>query len=697
MTESSAPESKRANRLLNETSPYLQQHAYNPVDWYPWGAEALERAAAETKPIFLSIGYSACHWCHVMEHESFEDPEIAAYLNEHFVSIKVDREERPDLDQIYMNAVQLLTQRGGWPMSVFLTPDRRPFFGGTYWPKSSRHGMPGFEDVLRGVLDAWVNRRERVLEAAGDLTETLQRTADQMNPPTNLTAELIDQAGKGLCRRADRTHGGFGGAPKFPHTMDLRLLLRYAKRTGDMDALSVVRVTLDKMGSGGIYDHLGGGFHRYSTDVGWLVPHFEKMLYDNALLIPVYLEGAQAMGNDEYLRIVRETLCYIEREMQSPAGGFYSTQDADSEGVEGKFFVWQKREILELLGEERGEMFCRAYDVTEHGNWEGTNILNRPRSMKEIATEAGRSVEELEEELKEGREILRVAREGRVHPGRDEKILVGWNGMMIAAAAMGGRVLGDGRWTEMAKRGAEFAWKEMRQANGGLWHTHKDGRSHLNAYLDDYACLVDGLVELFLTTGDVLHLERGEEIAATMIERFHDAESGGFFYTSHDHESVIARQKDIQDNATPSGNSMAAWGLIRLGYLLGKTEWEDLGRETLERMSRFAAQYPSAAGQMLIAADFVLGPVQEIVLVEGKSEEANREVRELLFDRFAPNTLLLNRAKELSDEEIPAQLQKWFRGKTGRGGEPTAYFCQRGTCGLPAVGLAEIRERVQKM
>ncbi len=697
MSDSPQSDSRRANRLLNETSPYLQQHAWNPVDWYPWGPEALDRAAAEQKPIFLSIGYSACHWCHVMEHESFEDPTIAAYLNEHFVSIKVDREERPDLDQIYMTAVQLLTHRGGWPMSVFLTPDQKPFFGGTYWPPESRHGMPGFRDVLHGVHDAWINRREKVLEAAGDLTETLQRSADQLTPPSNLTPDLVAQAARGLCRRADRTHGGFGAAPKFPHTMDLRVLLRHARRTGEMDALDVVRITLDKMAAGGIYDQLGGGFHRYSTDVRWLAPHFEKMLYDNALLIPVYLEAAQATGNTDYLRVVRETLTYIEREMQSPAGGFYSTQDADSEGVEGKFFVWQKQEIIDLLGQEQGELFCQVYDVTLHGNWEETNILNRPLPIQEIATSVGKTVDQIEQELQPAREILRLARENRIHPGRDEKILVCWNGMMIAAASLAARVLDEPRWCDMAERAADFVWQQMRQSNGGLWHTHKDGRSHLNAYLDDYACLVDGLIELYLVSGKAIHLERAAEIAEQMINRFHDPEQGGFFYTSHDHESVIARQKEIQDNATPSGNSMAAWGLIRLGYLLGKSDWEDLGRETLERMSQFASQYPSAAGQMLMAADFVLGPVQEIVFVEGESAEENREAKRLIHDRFAPNTLLLTRSQQMSDAEIPSLLQKWFAGKSGREGKPTAYFCERGTCGLPAVGLAGIQERLRKI
>jgi len=688
-TDSSSP-SKKANRLLHETSPYLQQHAYNPVDWYPWGEEAFARSQSEHKPIFLSIGYSACHWCHVMEHESFENEEISAYLNEHFISIKVDREERPDLDQIYMTAVQLMTQHGGWPMSVFLTPEKRPFFGGTYWPPSARGGMPGFSDVLRGVQNAWAERQGDVQNAAESLTTSLQQTADQMGSASLLSAELIRTAGQVLCRRADRTHGGFGGAPKFPHSMDLRVLLRYAKRFDMQDGEDVVRKTLDKMAAGGIYDHLGGGFHRYATDVRWLIPHFEKMLYDNALLIPVYLEAALELECDDYRRVVRETLTYMKREMQSPAGGFYSTQDADSEGVEGKFFVWQQQEIFDLLGKAEGDLFCRAYDVTLHGNWEETNILNRPRPAAEVAKSAGISVEDLENRLAVSRETLRLARENRIHPGRDEKILVAWNGMMIAAAATAARILDEPEWSEMAEKAADFVLAEMRQPNGGLWHTHKDGRSHLNAYLDDYACLADGLLELFLTTGKVAQLEAAAEIAQQMIDRFHDNEAGGFFYTSHDHEEVIARQKDLQDNATPSGNSMAAWVLARLGYVLDRSDWEELARETLGRMNAFASQYPSAAGQMLLATDFCLGPVREFVLVPGEIEEENRAVRSLIQNRFEPNSLLFVRPAGVTDEQLPAPLKRWFHGKQGRQGRATLYLCQRGTCGLPAVGLEAI-------
>ncbi len=466
-----------ANRLATETSPYLLQHAANPVDWYPWGPEALERARYEDKPIFLSIGYSACHWCHVMEHESFENEAIAHLMNEHFVCMKVDREERPDLDQIYMNAVQLMTGRGGWPMSVFLTPELKPFFGGTYWPPAARSGMPGFDQILAAVADAWQNRREQAVEQADSLAEHLATIAAGPAGQGELRLALVHHGAAAMMRSFDHVHGGFGSAPKFPHPMDLRLLAHVWHRNRDEQTLHVITLTLDKMAAGGIYDQLGGGFHRYSTDERWLVPHFEKMLYDNALLIPCYLDALAITGNEDYARVARETCDYVLREMTDPAGGFYSTQDADSEGVEGKFFVWTPAELEEVLGAEAARTFAHVYDVTPEGNFEhGTSILNRPQSFAECATALLRDEAELRRELEQSRAKLLAKREQRVHPGLDDKVLVAWNGLMIDALAQAAEVLGEPRYLQAAQRAARFILQDMRRDDGRLLHTWRKAR-----------------------------------------------------------------------------------------------------------------------------------------------------------------------------------------------------------------------------
>ncbi len=549
---------RRPNRLVHETSPYLQQHAHNPVDWYPWGPEALAAAVKFDRPIFLSIGYSACHWCHVMEHESFENAAIAELMNEHFINIKVDREERPDLDQIYMSAVTALTGRGGWPMSVFLTPKLEPFYGGTYWPPTSRMGMPGFGDVLTQVYAAWVHRRDDVERGARELTDAVVEAGRSTAEQQPLSESLLKKAESTLLRTADHVHGGFGSAPKFPHPMDLRLLLRTAKRFKTPEALEVVRLTLDKMSAGGIYDHLGGGFHRYSTDSRWLVPHFEKMLYDNALLATAYLEAFQVTHEPRYAEVVRETLDYVLREMTDPQGGFYSTQDADSEGEEGKFFVWSEEEVVSILGPELSPLFAYCHDVTPHGNWEGANILNRVKTHAQAAKILGTNEDRLAELLAECRRKLFEVREKRVHPGRDEKILVGWNGLMISAMAQAGSVLSEPRFTAAAARAADFVLDRMRGPGGQLLHTCKDGSARLNAYLDDYACLIDALVEVYQANFDAKYLDAALGLAKDLIDRYGDKNAGGFFFTPHDHEPLISRNKDVHDNATPSGNAMAA-------------------------------------------------------------------------------------------------------------------------------------------
>ena len=694
-TNDSNSKRSQPNQLGTETSPYLLQHAFNPVDWFPWGEEALSLAKQLDKPIFLSIGYSACHWCHVMEHESFENADIAKQMNDLFVCIKVDREERPDLDQIYMTAVQMMTGRGGWPMSVFLTPDLRPFFGGTYWPPSARTGMPGFRDILHGVADAWQNRRDDVLRGATELTDEVVRAASESLPRSGLSLETLRGAMQQFLQRVDWQQGGFGGAPKFPHPMDLRVLLRSWQRFGEQEALDAVRLTLDKMANGGIYDQLGGGFHRYSTDAHWLAPHFEKMLYDNALLVQVYIEAFQAMGNQNDARVVRETLDYVLREMTQPQGGFYATQDADSEGEEGKFFVWTEEEVHSVLGPEDGRLFCYAYDVTSSGNWEGHNILNRPKAHEQAAKVLQVSPEELETVLARCRAKLFDVRAGRIAPARDDKVLVNWNGLMIAAMSQAATILGEPGYAAAASAAADFILNNMRDAEGRLLHSFKDGQARFNAYLDDYACLIDGLVDLYQATFEPRWLGVALELAEQMLSRFEDPTAGGFFYTSIDHEQLVARVRDTQDNATPSGNGMAAYALARLGTLTGRPQLLGRAYAPLEAMSGQLAKFAMASGQSLLALDFVLGPTHEIVLVESTDEngvaETDAAVRELA-QQFWPNKVFARRWGDVSDSDLPQSLRELLGGKSSSSPGCSVFVCERGTCQFPLVGLSAWRE-----
>ena len=691
-----APKRSQPNSLGSETSPYLLQHAFNPVDWFPWGEAALSLAKQLDKPIFLSIGYSACHWCHVMEHESFENSDIAKQMNDLFVCIKVDREERPDLDQIYITAVQMMTGRGGWPMSVFLTPDLRPFFGGTYWPPTSRMGMPGFRDILIGVADAWKNRRDDVLRSAEELTGEVVRAASESLPRSGLSVETLRGAMGQFLQRVDWQQGGFGGAPKFPHPMDLRVLLRCWKRFGEQEALDAVRLTLDKMAGGGIYDQLGGGFHRYSTDAQWLAPHFEKMLYDNALLVQVYLEAFQATGNANDARVVRETLDYVLREMTQPQGGFYSTQDADSEGEEGKFFVWSEDEVLALLGPEDGRLFCYAYDVTPRGNWEGHNILNRPKPHEQAAKVLQVSPEDLETVLARGRAKLFDARSRRIAPGRDDKVLVSWNGLMIAAMSQAAAILDEPRYSAAASAAADFILKSMRDADGRLLHSFKDGQARFNAYLDDYACLIDGLIDLYQATFEPKWLDAALDLANQMLSRFEDP-IGGFFYTSIDHEQLVARVKDTQDNATPSGNGMAAFALARLGTLTAQPLLLGRGYATLEAMSGQLAKFAMASGQSLLALDFVLGPTHEIVLVEPSvaTEETAEALREH-WQCFWPNHVIALRRTQDTDEKRTMCLGDLWHGKPPLPNALAVFVCEHGSCQKPLIGLPAWQEWLRK-
>ncbi|MEP6568677.1 MAG: thioredoxin domain-containing protein [Acidobacteriota bacterium] len=680
------PEHAFTNHLINETSPYLLQHAHNPVDWFPWGQVALETARREQKPILLSIGYSACHWCHVMEHESFENEAIAQLMNENFVNIKVDREERPDLDQIYMSAVQMMTHHGGWPMTVFLTPDCVPFYAGTYFPPDDRYNMPGFPRVLISVADAFRERPEDIQETAALVLSELKRPATGSESSELISIELLDAAYRGIVKNYDSTHGGFGGAPKFPPAMSLEFLLHTYYRTGDQRALDIVRFTCRKMAEGGIYDQLGGGFHRYATDARWLVPHFEKMLYDNALLARLYLHCYQ-VNQDAATRVVAEgILDYVVREMTDSTGGFYSTQDADSEGIEGKFFVWTKDEIKRLLGERDADIFAEYFNVSVAGNFEGENILNITRDLQEVAALANVTAEELSESLESSRKLLFAAREKRVKPDRDEKVLTAWNGLMLAAFSEAAAILKRSDYMDVAKRNAQFVLDNLHR-DGLLLRTYKNGDAKLNAYLEDYAFFIEGLVTLFETSGERHWLEEAQSLTETMIAEFWDDQEGGFFYTGRSHEDLIVRSKDFFDNATPSGNSVAAEVLLRMGLLTDNTDYQRRAATILRLMVSTIQRYPSGFGRLLCAFDFYVGRPKEIALIGDPNLPDTRELRDKIWSRYLPNKVV---AQASPGDPKPDELVPLLRNRPQIHGKATAYVCEDFTCLNPTTDPNEL-------
>ena len=660
------------NSLADETSPYLLQHKDNPVDWRPWGPEALSRAADEDKPILLSIGYSACHWCHVMERESFEDGETARYMNEHFVPIKVDREERPDVDDIYMEAVQGMTGQGGWPLTVFLDSEGVPFYGGTYFPPEPRQGMPSFMQVLEATAGAYANQREELREASARIRESLSAVGlvEQSSEP--LTGALLDQAISGLATNFDRTNGGFGGAPKFPPSSTLEFLLARGE-------LEPVRLTLDKMMHGGIYDQLGGGFARYSVDATWLVPHFEKMLYDNALLARAYLHGWQMTGEERWQRVCRETLDWAVREMQGPEGGFYSALDADSEGEEGRFYVWDEGELHEGLAEsgltgESAERVLGYWGVSAAGNFEGKNILHVPLGANARQPD----------ELPEARTALYAWRDGRVRPGLDDKRLCSWNALMISALADAGAALGRQDYLDAASACARFIWESMRDSEGHLLRTWKDGEGRLNAYLEDHAFLVEALLRLYEATLEVRWFDAARETADVMIERFADEERGGFFTTSNDHEELIARRKDVGDHPIPSGNSSAAFGLLRLAALTGERAYEDRAVGTMRLFAPAAVRHPEAFGHLLQAIDFHLSPVREVALVSpaGGSGELG-ELAGVVRSTHRPHVVLAGGPEGCDRPEL-------MRERHAVDGRAAAYVCENFACRAPVTEPGEL-------
>ncbi len=685
------------NRLIHETSPYLLQHAHNPVDWFPWGGEAFEKARAEDKPIFLSIGYSSCHWCHVMERESFENEEIAAFLNEHFVSIKVDREERPDLDDIYMTAVTAMTGRGGWPMSLFLTPERKPFYGGTYFPPGDGMGRPGFMTVLRSIADAWENKRDEVEKGAAGLADHVREQMSAAVPASDVTPGLIAGAVAHWRDTFDAKEGGWGGAPKFPSSATIGLLLREYRRGGEKDLLHMATLTLDKMAMGGMYDHLGGGFHRYSTDAQWLVPHFEKMLYDNAQLSQVYLEAFQLTGAARYARVARETLDYELRDMRDPLGGFHSAEDADSEGEEGRFYVWTAGEIEQVLGREDAALFNRYYAVKPGGNFSsreayhrGQNILHQEETPGAVAKALGMTVSALEEKMAPLRATLLEARSKRTRPGLDDKVLTSCNALLISSLAQASRILDAPRYRQAAEEAGRFI-RERMMRDGVLLRTHRAGESRLEGYLDDYAFTVNAFVDLYEATFDPAWLREADVLAGKMRDRFWDEDNGTFFFSAAAQDDLLVRARPTYDGAEPSGNSVAAQALIRLGKLVGNEDYDAMARRVLEANAALMARAPQGFPRMLCAVDLLLHPPKEIAIAGKRGDDAVSAYLDALYTRFVPNKVVafIDPAEGASDLPL-------LEDKAMLGGRTTVYICKDFTCERPITDLDQFKIRLDK-
>ncbi len=676
------------NRLAYEKSPYLLQHANNPVDWYPWGEEAFEKARSEDKPVFLSIGYSTCHWCHVMEHESFEDTTVARLMNETFVCIKVDREERPDIDNIYMTVCQMMTRGGGWPLTIIMTPDKKPFFAGTYFPKETRFGRTGLLELIPQIKNAWINRRADILASAEQITSALQQTSSTTSSATDLEEITLKTSFDQLNQRFDSKLGGFTGQRKFPIPHNYMFLLRYWKRTGDEKALEIVEKSLKAMKYGGIYDHVGFGFHRYSTDPNWFTPHFEKMLYDQALLAMAYIEAYQVTGDELYSETAREIFTYVIRDMTSPEGGFYSAEDADSEGEEGKFYLWTDDELTSLLSEQDAMLARHVFNVEACGNYTdeasgeetGANILYMTQPLPEIASDLNITTDQLETKINDIRVKLFEQREQRVHPYKDDKILTDWNGLMIAAFAKGARVLGDEEYKKVAMNAADFMLARMRTDNGRLLHRFRDGEAVIPAYIDDYAFLTWGLLELYEATFAVEYLKAAIEFNDAAIEHFWDGSSGGFFFTADDSEDLIHRSKEIYDGAVPSGNAVAMSNLLRLGRITGNPSLEQKASELANAFSGIIARSPSNHTQLMIALDFAVGPSYEVVIVG--DPDASREMLGKLRSEYIPNKVVIMKPADDESPEI-TKIATFTKSQRGIDGKPTAYVCMNFNCKLP--------------
>jgi uncharacterized protein len=684
---------RMSNKLISEKSPYLLQHARNPVDWYPWGAEAFERAEKENKPIFLSIGYSTCHWCHVMERESFEDPEVARLMNETFVCIKVDREERPDIDNTYMTVCQMMIGSGGWPLTVIMTPDKKPFFATTYIPKETRFGRIGMKEIVPSIKALWEGRKDELLTSAEQIAGALGQIESEGRGPLRgeLGESTLKQAYGQLSRSFDAQNGGFGTAPKFPTPHNLMFLLRYWKRFGDGHALDMVEKTLQAMRLGGIFDQVGFGFHRYSTDNRWLLPHFEKMLYDQALLSMAYIEAYQATGGKEaYEQTAREIFAYVLREMTSPEGGFYSAEDADSESEEGKFYLWTLGEVKRVLSPEEADLIATVFTMKKNGNFvdeatgkeTGKNILLLKKPLAAITSDLAISLDELAQRLEGARTRLFEARAKREHPLKDDKILADWNGLMIAALAKAAQVFAETLYADAARRSADFILTHMVDAKGRLYHRHRDGEAAVTAFLDDYAFLTWGLIELYETTFEPGYLQKALDLSAMMLEHFWDGERGGFYFTADDADRVLVRKKEIYDGAVPSGNAVAMLNLLRLARLTGRPEYEEKAAALARTFSDAVMQSPGAYTQLMIALDFARGPSYEVVIVGNPQAEDTKAMVKALRKAFVPNKIVIFRP---ADEEAPeiTRLAGFTKDLARLNNKAMAYVCSAFRCELP--------------
>jgi uncharacterized protein YyaL (SSP411 family) len=678
---------RRSNRLINEKSPYLLQHAHNPVDWYPWGVDAFTKARAEEKLIFLSIGYSTCHWCHVMEKESFEDAEVARLLNNTFVCIKVDREERPDIDSVYMSVCQAMTGSGGWPLSMIITPDKHPIYAATYIPKESKFGRLGILELIPRIKEIWNEQKDELENRAAQITSALEQVSQEGD---ELSEDTLHDGYNQLYGMFDEEQGGFGNAPKFPTPHNLMFLLRYWKRTKDEMALHMVKKTLDGMRNGGMFDHIGFGFHRYSTDAGWLVPHFEKMLYDQALLGMAYLEAFQVTGDETYSNVAREIFTYVLRDMTDENGGFFSAEDADSEGEEGKFYVWSEEEIRQVLPEQLVEYFIKVFNVKKEGNFSdeasgqrmGKNILHIKKPLEKIASDLDIPTNDLREHLDIARQQLFASRDERIHPYKDDKILTDWNGLMIAALAKGAQVLDEPEYAHAAKQSADFILSTMRDADRKLYHRFREGERAVEAFVDDYAFLIWGLVELYETTFEEQYLKDAIDLTDDMVAQFWDDEHGGLYLTSQQAEDILVRKKEIYDGAVPSGNSVAMLVLLRLGLMIANPELEEKAVRISRTFSNNISNSPASYTMLLVVLDFALGPVNEIVIAGESNGEDTRSMIRLLRNEFIPNTVVILRPTETLRPGI-IDIINYAKDLSGKDNRATAYVCQNYHCELP--------------
>ena len=694
------PLERRPNRLVNEKSPYLIQHAYNPVAWFPWGQEAFEKARTEDRPIFLSIGYSTCHWCHVMEKESFEDSEVAGLLNDKFVSIKVDREERPDLDKVYMFACQLMTGAGGWPLTIIMTPNKRPFFAATYLPKERKVGRMGLINLLKNVADVWDRDRQKLTETAQKISHYLTSYGNARTVEEASAEDLLDEAFIQLLDSFDHTNGGFGRQPKFPTPHNLLFLLRYWKRKGTRPAVEMVEKTLQSMRRGGIYDQIGFGFHRYSTDASWIVPHFEKMLYDQALSSMAYIEAYQATGKEEYQNIAEEIFRYVLRNMTHPEGGFYSAEDADSEGEEGKFYLWTAAETKKELGDNFA-FVRKTYDISVEGNYideihqgrTGKNILHLKSSPELLAARLGMDKADFIDQLEEARQTLFDARERRVHPAKDDKILTNWNGLMIAAFAKAAQAFDQPKYSDAARKATEFLLKNMKTAEGRLLHRFRDGEVAIAGNVDDYAFFILGLIELYEATFIIKYLSEAVQLQEVMNKHFWDTESGGFFFTADDSEQLLVRQKEVRDGAVPSGNSIGLLNLVRLARSTGETEFESKAAQMTKALSSEVAGIPSQNAMFLTALDFLLGPSYEIVIAGDPRSQDTINMLKVLRTEFIPNKIIHLKATNDSDLQ---KLASFIQDIKPIDKKATAYVCRNFACSTPTTDLNQLRKMIKK-